>query len=481
MLSILVAWAVRTRVSSDLIASVAQLTAFVTTVTTGATLAIRAGTEELKKVRALERKLSEVEASATSQQEVRLKEAALATAEKKVADEEAKLRAADAEVTSAKMEVERIDKGGLLYDFVKERRNSETYQREVGFISAVRRDLEELEASLRRLPDQPQAIGRIVLYVDDLDRCDAKTVMAVLQAVHLLLAFPLFHVVVGVDPRWLASSLRDQLKTDGSTAFSTYDYLEKIFQIPYSLSPISESTFKAFVAATMRCRDSTGDSPVARELAGEQEPSALPAGSAASAAFLPENTAALDRALIPPAPVTDVDIGPSSTTAANSMPLQGGIASAAQGAQPPRAPTPPLLQLFEPWERDLFSDFHELIDRPRLAKRFLNIYKLIRTEDHEGRGRDFAGSPESPGYKVALTLLAIQVRYPQVARDIFASVPFASDFKALAHEIEKSSGEAASVFDALSKLERRRGPLPPDIRHWREYIGTVRKYSFGDS
>ena len=39
---------------------------------------------------------------------------------------------------------------------------------------------------------------RIVLYVDDLDRCPSDRVVELLEAVHLLLAFALFVVVVGV-------------------------------------------------------------------------------------------------------------------------------------------------------------------------------------------------------------------------------------------------------------------------------------------
>ncbi len=48
--------------------------------------------------------------------------------------------------------------------------------------------------------DLPE-LNRIVLYIDDLDRCPPKRVVEVLQAVHLLLAFELFVVVVGVDAR----------------------------------------------------------------------------------------------------------------------------------------------------------------------------------------------------------------------------------------------------------------------------------------
>ena len=90
-----------------------------------------------------------------------------------------------------------------------------------------------------------RAIDRIVLYIDDLDRCSPQQVVAVLQAVHLLMALDLFVVVVGVDPRWLVRSLQDEYPkllessrengggADGWDA-SPEDYLEKISASPSS-------------------------------------------------------------------------------------------------------------------------------------------------------------------------------------------------------------------------------------------------------
>ncbi|NVZ67503.1 hypothetical protein HX867_35930, partial [Pseudomonas gingeri] len=48
---------------------------------------------------------------------------------------------------------------------------------------------------------------RIVIYIDDLDRCPPEKVVDVLQAVHLLLTFPIFVVMVAVDVRWVSNAL----------------------------------------------------------------------------------------------------------------------------------------------------------------------------------------------------------------------------------------------------------------------------------
>jgi hypothetical protein len=83
---------------------------------------------------------------------------------------------------------------------------SEDYRRQLGLIATIRRDfqrLARLKEQWRKNKDgsSPRPIDRIVLYIDDLDRCTPRQVVEVLQAVHLLLALDLFVVVVGVAPR----------------------------------------------------------------------------------------------------------------------------------------------------------------------------------------------------------------------------------------------------------------------------------------
>jgi hypothetical protein len=106
----------------------------------------------------------------------------------------------------------------------------------------------------------PPAVSRIVLYIDDLDRCPSDRVVDVLKLVHLLLAFPLFVCVAAVDPRWVTRCLQDAPGLDignptelidevGAPATAT-DYLEKIFQIPLWLRPVP-SEQRAAVVRTM--------------------------------------------------------------------------------------------------------------------------------------------------------------------------------------------------------------------------------------
>ena len=114
-------------------------------------------------------------------------------------------------------------------------------------------------------PALPQ-IDRVVLYIDDLDRCPPKRVVEVLEAVHLILALDLFVVVLAVDPRWLLQSLRlhysellaDEKQLDAEWESTPLNYLEKIIQIPFTLRPMGEGGIAALVAGLLPVTETVG-------------------------------------------------------------------------------------------------------------------------------------------------------------------------------------------------------------------------------
>ena len=171
----------------------------------------------------------------------------------------------DAEVRKQQLqeELEELTPGRILVAFADQR--TAEYGRRLGLMAQVRRDLAELEnaiaknnAALRSSPPQGASAAvspadrcepkrdvpnRIVLYIDDLDRCPPDKVVEVLEAVHLLLSFEMFVVVVAVDSRWLTSALTDRLVALRSSSTATgqptpKDYLEKIFQLPFWVQPL---------------------------------------------------------------------------------------------------------------------------------------------------------------------------------------------------------------------------------------------------
>lgn len=142
-------------------------------------------------------------------------------------------------------EIEHIKSGKFLADFIKERANSNDYKQHLGLISLIRNDLEKLNEYLKEpVEDAEHKIDRIVLYIDDLDRCSKDKIIDVLEAIHLLLAFDLFVVIVGVDTRWIKNSLESKKNLKKEKTATSTEYLEKIFQIPFHINNMEKNVKK---------------------------------------------------------------------------------------------------------------------------------------------------------------------------------------------------------------------------------------------
>ena len=166
---------------------------------------------------------------------------------------------AAARVEALEKRLEELTAERILGEFLAERSRSTDYRQHLGLLSIVREDLGNLEklvttnneAVVKGEPDNGR-VNRVVLYIDDLDRCPPAKVVEVLEAVHLLLAFELFVVVVAVDARWLSSALTTQLPALADEGASNghptpNDYLEKIFQLPFCVRPLGEPGRAALV------------------------------------------------------------------------------------------------------------------------------------------------------------------------------------------------------------------------------------------
>jgi hypothetical protein len=222
----------------------------------------------------------------------------LQAAEREVAEAQAELALIDQQIADQRKrlteladDVDPNQLGTRLQAFLEAKVRSDAYQKHLGLISLVRKDFSSLYSLMQKYWDtrkQPvpevltevrDALGelvrdaqqkvpfieRIVLYIDDLDRCPEDKVVEVLQAVHLMLGLPLFVVVVAVDVRWVSQSIRkhygrlvgwDEETGTASTAAlpsaSADDYLEKIFQIPYRIHPMDPEVRKLLLGGLLR-------------------------------------------------------------------------------------------------------------------------------------------------------------------------------------------------------------------------------------
>ncbi|WP_344441488.1 P-loop NTPase fold protein [Kitasatospora nipponensis] len=203
---------------------------------------------------------------------------------------------ASAEVAELEREMQNLTAAGQLAGMVNERAAAADYRSQLGVMTQIREDFQRMAALLAQasMPTESDApppergpapgaartedvagdnlprIDRIVLYIDDLDRCPPDRVVEMLEAIHLLLAVDLFVVVVAIDPRWLLGSIaahyRDVLDRPGKAtdAFDPNDedawlsspsqYLEKIFQVVLTLPALDAGGYQRMLHSLISAR-----------------------------------------------------------------------------------------------------------------------------------------------------------------------------------------------------------------------------------
>lgn len=140
-----------------------------------------------------------------------------------------------------------IEKDFVL-NIIKDKCNK--YDEKIGFISTIKEDIDSLKFLKKSEKDnylQNIKIDKIVLIIDDLDRCPAKKVVEVLQTIQLLLSTEMFIVIISIDTKWvnncIASVYSDMLEDDKH--LFAINYLEKIIHIPFWTEPLdNENSFK---------------------------------------------------------------------------------------------------------------------------------------------------------------------------------------------------------------------------------------------
>jgi len=209
----------------------------------------------------------------------------------------------------------------------------EEYGKKIGYMSQIRDDLSELEKRLRAQD------SRVLVIIDDLDRCEPDKAVAVLQAIKLLLNFDSFIVCMGIDARIITRAVEKHYEELlGEAGASGYEYLDKIVQIPFQIPRPSPEVIKTFLGLQMGV--------------------------------------AFDVTLTVPF------IASSSTVGAPTV-LSADLPRFNSGARPEEQVTPqPAVErpAFTAAEHLAFAAIaSELRPNPRHLKRLINVYRLVRT------------------------------------------------------------------------------------------------------
>ncbi len=231
------------------------------------------------------------------------------------------------------------------------------YSSELGFMWRIRDDLQ-------RLADSLPAEMKVIVFIDDLDRCDPEKAVEVLEAVKLLLDLDRFIVFLGLDTRVITEAVEQHYgKVFQEAGLTGYEYLDKIVQIPFSIPTPNPDEISDYLGYLMGMEET-----VVKEVRGrvarpavvlEPIPAAAPAGAQPAAGGPLSGITPLDESLVggefvqgPPPPSQEQEF---KTLYAEKI-------------------TP-----FTEKEQEAFLTFADyLVANPRRLKRLVNVYRLSR-------------------------------------------------------------------------------------------------------
>ena len=89
--------------------------------------------------------------------------------------------------------------------------------------------------------------GRLVVFVDDLDRCPPERIVQVLDALKLFLDTPRCVYVIGLDRDIIEQAVKSKFEGYENDEAEAREYLEKIIGLPFDLPPLSRDQMEALV------------------------------------------------------------------------------------------------------------------------------------------------------------------------------------------------------------------------------------------
>jgi len=223
-------------------------------------------------------------------------------------------------------------KGSSLRKTVSELVHSKKYEANLGIVHDVKEDLDRLSHAMLHNPNQkeifPRGHPRILLIVDDLDRCPPAVVVKVIETLQLLVKTELFVAVLAIDPRYVCLSLEQHYEgiLYRDTAPTGMDFLEKIVQIPFRLPRVVDDNLRRFLSAEFE--------PGVEGLQASTEANAAAAASTAAIAPSSEGNGIADNGIdsedeskttADNNPRGNADISDSGTAASTNAP-SGGVA-----------------------------------------------------------------------------------------------------------------------------------------------------------
>lgn len=138
-----------------------------------------------------------------------------------------------------------------------------------GFLKSLVKDLPEEDPSMlvREFREnfkeliKESKISKLVIIIDDLDRCQPDRIIENLEAIKLFLNVENTAFIIGADPRIVRDAISHRFKVrdvePGTGNRIVSDYLEKLIQVPYNLPKLSDSEVETYISLLICKRELT--------------------------------------------------------------------------------------------------------------------------------------------------------------------------------------------------------------------------------
>ncbi len=238
------------------------------------------------------------------------------------------------------------------------------------------------------------------------------------------------------------------------------NYLEKIFQIPFAVRPMPLDGFRTLIDSLTEPQRTSGRlSTQTRQVTATSDVPGPATGSAGSR----------------------VNIVSSSGDQV-AQPDKPAIADASINVVQERVfdPNPEYLRLSD-FEREFMKVLLPLIPSPRAAKRFVNIYRLLRTTVTPNEMLSFVSEDKDGEYRAVQLLLAIQTGYPnqavEIIRDLIEQNPTVSWWTFVDRYTEKygQRSKRRSAEPTTRRSIPSHNPIASqvDSERWREFLDRL--------
>ena len=119
--------------------------------------------------------------------------------------------------------------------------------------------LQGFKSEFADLMGELEDVERVVVLVDDLDRCLPETVVMTLEAIKLFLSVEKMAFVIAADEAPIRAAIARHFDRDERGVRMAADYLEKIIQIPVTVPALGEGDTEAYLAMMLLDHHLDGD------------------------------------------------------------------------------------------------------------------------------------------------------------------------------------------------------------------------------